>query len=192
MKNFLKLTTLILLVCCCWVSLSAQPSFPCEDCLNEPFEFVCVLDDDGEIFPFPNACFAECEGYTSNDFVECEGYTSDDFTECDNNPWGNDCDCDFEFEPVCVDVNGEILPFPNACLAECEGFTDFVDCDSITFPGNPCPDCDDEPIEPICVETAPGIICPFPNLCYAECEGYTIDQVVDCDNDPWGNDCNCD
>lgn len=58
-----------------------------------------------------------------------------------------DCDCPLDqFDPVCVQVenpNGqfEILVFPNACIAECEGFSseNFVDCGNIINP-----DCQDQ------------------------------------------------
>ncbi|WP_353779370.1 hypothetical protein [Winogradskyella sp. 3972H.M.0a.05] len=97
----------------------------------EDFNPVCVEVQTGsgqvEIIVFPNACYAECEGFTPNDFVECE----------DNG--GNGCDsCTTDFDPVCVlietPVGTEIYTFPNACYAECEGFTeaDFVDCETNT------------------------------------------------------------
>ncbi|MFP4846426.1 hypothetical protein [Winogradskyella sp. PE311] len=51
----------------------------CEECLNLPFDPVCVEVEGptGEtaIFVFSNACVAECEGYTENDFVNCEDNT---------------------------------------------------------------------------------------------------------------------
>ena len=49
------------------------------DCDFE-IEFTCVEGDEGEIMLFLNPCFAECEGYTSDDFVDCD---IDD-------PWGDD------------------------------------------------------------------------------------------------------
>ena len=151
--------------------LSAQP---CIDCLDEPFEPVCVEDANGDIIPFPNACFAECEGYT-------------DYSDCDLGSGGGDpnpCDCPGDFDPVCVDDgDGNELFFPNACFAECEGFTedDFIEC-GVVIPGDDCIECLDEPIDPVCVEVEPGHYCPFPNPCYAECAGYTVDDFVDCDS----------
>jgi hypothetical protein len=40
------------------------------------------------------------------------------------------CPCPDVYEPVCVNIDGETIEFPNACTAECAGFTsaDFVDC----------------------------------------------------------------
>ena len=55
-------------------SLSSMLQGQCIECFDEPFEEVCVEDADGNIIPFPNACFAECiGGFTSDDFVDCEG-----------------------------------------------------------------------------------------------------------------------
>ncbi|HHB80070.1 MAG TPA: PKD domain-containing protein, partial [Saprospiraceae bacterium] len=48
------------------------------------------------------------------------------------------CSCPPEYNPVCVQTpSGEVIPFWNACEAECYGFTDFVACDSL-----PVNDCD--------------------------------------------------
>jgi hypothetical protein len=162
---------------------------PCDDCWDEPFEPVCVLDSMGYTIPFPNACFAECEGYTTADFVQCDSI----------NIGGGPCDdcIDEPFIPVCVtDSMGYTLTFPNACFAECEGFTsaDFTVCDSINIGGWPCDDCYDEEFIPVCVEDSLGNIIPFPNACFAECEGYTAADFVQCDSiicDPpvLGGDC---
>ena len=48
----------------------------------------------------------------------------------------NFCECDDELNPVCIEIIEANQPitvkFPNACYAECEGFTenDFVDCEN--------------------------------------------------------------
>jgi hypothetical protein len=44
----------------------------------------------------------------------------------------SNCPCPDVYAPVCVNVGGETIEFPNACTAECAGFTaaDFVDCGS--------------------------------------------------------------
>ena len=94
-----------------------------EDDNNEP---VCVqIEEGGQVFiaVFPNACYAECEGFDEEDFVDCENIGG-----CD--------DCPDEYDPVCVEFetpNGviETITFPNACYAECEGFDeeDFIDCE---------------------------------------------------------------
>jgi hypothetical protein len=89
----------------------------------------------------------------------------------------NGCDCDNEWYPVCVEIeeNGAVIVivFPNACYAECAGFTanDYYECDGC--------DCPNE-YDPVCVETPNGGIIEFDNACYAECEGYTPDDFVDC------------
>ena len=133
----------------------AFPTYGQIDCdCDLEFDPVCVTMDNGDILTFPNACFAECEGFGE-----------DTYSECDNFP-GDPCDCDLEFDPVCVELdNGDILPFPNVCIAECEGYGEdsYVECDD-EWPGNPC-DCEIDPEdEPVCVLTAQDIICVFPNL----------------------------
>lgn len=48
--------------------------------------------------------------------------------------FGNSCECGNEIDPVCIElIQGNeviLISFPNACYAECVGFTsnDFVDC----------------------------------------------------------------
>ena len=48
----------------------------------------------------------------------------------------NFCECDDELNPVCIEIIEANQPitvkFPNACYAECEGFTenDFIDCEN--------------------------------------------------------------
>ncbi len=135
------------------------------DCTDE-FDPVCVeIEENGQniIIMFPNACFAECEGFTEDQYFEC----NDD-----------GCDCDDEYDPVCVETpNGEIIEFFNECYALCEGYTpnDFVECED-----DGC-DCPDE-YDPVCVESG-GAIIEFQNACYAECEGFTEDDFVDCEDD---------
>jgi hypothetical protein len=43
----------------------------------------------------------------------------------------SNCNCPDIDAPVCVNIGGETIEFPNACNAECAGFTsaDFVDCE---------------------------------------------------------------
>ncbi|MGV6829478.1 MAG: hypothetical protein ACWA45_08775 [Flavobacteriales bacterium] len=93
------------------------------------------------------------------------------------------CECTDEYDPVCVEINdnGETITitFGNACLAECEGFTEdqYFECDGC--------DCPDE-YDPVCVETE-GAIIEFGNACLAECEGFTEEDFVECEDDG----CNC-
>ncbi|MGV3696628.1 hypothetical protein [Flavobacterium sp.] len=81
----------------------------------ENYEPVCVLTTNG-VVEYPNACFAECDGYTQNDFVNCN----------------TSCICPTDFNPVCVQTTNGIVQYSNACNAECAGFTsaDFVSCGS--------------------------------------------------------------
>jgi hypothetical protein len=188
------------------------------DFCTEEYNPVCVeISYNGETITvtFPNACYAEYEGFTSEDFVDCENdnyngplddqcfsfnfpisiithdgetvtannqdeldialYTSygfdfvypfdvtlesdetvvtintpEDFHNVLDNCYdddGNFCNCTAEFDPVCVEAQSPIggiiiLTFPNACIAECEGFTaaDFVDCEN-TGGGSLITDC---------------------------------------------------
>ncbi|MDC8004787.1 hypothetical protein POV27_12050 [Aureisphaera galaxeae] len=141
-----------------------------ESCIFEPcvctdeYDPVCVeieTDQGPLVLTFPNACHAECEGFTEEDFVECQ----------------NDCECTDVYDPVCVKTDGAIIEFGNECLALCEGFTpnDFVDCPT---------DCEcPAEIDPVCVETPSGNIIEFDNECLALCEGYTPNDFVDCPAD---------
>jgi hypothetical protein len=127
------------------------------DCDDE-WDPVCVeIEENGTvtIITFPNACHAECEGFTEDEYYECDG-----------------CDCPDEYNPVCVEIENDIIVFHNACFAECEGFTEdeYYECDGC--------DCPDE-YNPVCVEIE-GEIIEFDNACFAECEGFTEEDFVDC------------
>ena len=54
-----------------------------------------------------------------------------EFAEMNNNCNYSNCNCPTVIDPVCVNVSGVIIEFPNACLAECAGYTeiDFVNCE---------------------------------------------------------------
>ena len=151
-------------------------------------DVVCVSDADGNILPFPNACFAECEGFTAADFVDCDLGGGVDTTITPD-----PCGCDFTVDVVCVsDADGNILPFPNACFAECEGFTaaDFVDCD---FGGGVVDTCGcPADFDPVCVLDPAGFgEFSFINACVAECEGFSPADFVDC-NITSTDTCGCD
>ena len=238
----------------------------------EDYNPVCVevVAPDGETFlmTYPNACYAECDGFTQEDFAEnCEeDYNCPGGTECftfnfpltiitDENveitvnsqeeldtalynayyfdfvyPFdvtldeddevvtvnseeefediledcfgdydgGNECDeCyDEEFDPVCVEIETatgdiETITFPNACIAECEGFDeeDFVECDDVEIP---CEECLDEEFDPVCVEIEEGgqvQVVTFPNACIAECEGFDEEDFIECDDNNNPSDC---
>jgi hypothetical protein len=99
----------------------------------------------------------------------------------------NFCECDDEFDPVCIEIIEANQPitvtFPNACYAECEGFTeeDFVDCGETS-----CEDECSQEEDPVCVEIVNpnGIteIITFLNACYAACEGFTVEDFLDCNS----------
>lgn len=106
----------------CFDDINDPGDCDCEDIIDP----VCVEYEEGGVTfteVFPNECIALCAGFTPNNFVECDGNTGD----CDG--------CTDEFDPVCVlvdtPVGPQVFTFPNACWAECEGFTenDFVDCE---------------------------------------------------------------
>jgi len=162
----IQLTTLALVLC---LQFNAFSMFDC-DC-SWDLDLVCIQADDGNIIPFPNACWANCLGYTEADFIDCDYDTSYDPT----------CGCDFEVAPVCVEASsGEIVLFSNSCIAECNGYetTDFLDC-NYDLPTDPNCGCNYE-LDEVCVEVEEGIFMPFPNPCWANCLGYTEDTYVDC------------
>lgn len=128
---------------------------------------VCVDTPAGQQITFPNACYAECAGYTADEYASCEG---------------NECGCPEFFAPVCVMLpDSTIFQFDNACFAACEGYDAdaWVSCDSAC----PCPTIYD----PVCVATPSGLILTFGNACEAECAGYTADVYYPCD----GGACAC-
>ncbi|OUR92343.1 hypothetical protein A9Q87_07630 [Flavobacteriales bacterium 34_180_T64] len=167
----------------------------CDDCEYNAGPVVCVevADATGSyVISFPNACFAECEGFSSEDFIDC------------GNTGGNDCNCTSEYDPVCVEIETgsggvAIITFPNECIAECEGFTeeDFIDCED-DGDGNgdtdDCEDCSDEE-DLVCVEveTPAGEIIrlTFLNECHAYCEGFTANDFIDCEDGSGDDNCGC-
>ncbi len=96
------------------------------------------------------------------------------------------CDCDlYEDAPVCIQMGGDIIPYPNLCLATCDGFTtvDIVPCDM--SPQSSCM-CDPNIYDPVCVLLPGGIIplentIEYPNLCFATCDGFTTADIIPCD-----------
>jgi hypothetical protein len=185
--KLLKKNLLLMMICLLsGVSLSAQDG-GC-DCPEE-FDPVCVIDAEGNIFPVPNACIAECLELEITD-EDCLGDGGgDDFP-------GTDCDCDEEFDPVCVLTDAEsgtICGFPNLCYAECMGYTedDIVECDEEFA----CFECIMEGFDPVCVIDSIGEVFSVPNNCYAECLGLEITDE-ECDDLGGGDDfpssdCDC-
>lgn len=96
----------------------------------------------GISFPFQVETYEDGEIVIST--INSEQECNELIQSCDfNNP---DCDCTDDYDPVCViviAVNDQpfTLEFPNACFAQCYGFTqnDFVDCEGN---GNPIGDYD--------------------------------------------------
>ncbi|WP_299226200.1 hypothetical protein [uncultured Psychroserpens sp.] len=184
---------------------------------TEDFDPVCVEVEapDGESFivTYPNACFAQCDGFTEEDFVDnCE----EDY----NCPGGTDC-FTFNFPLTIITDNNEtitvnsqeeldnalynayyfdfVYPF-EVTLEEGEVVTvgsveDLEDLLDECFDdyGNPNCDCNDDDLEPVCVEYDSGSgqvqILVFPNACIAECEGFSEEDFVDCDGDNGNSDC---
>ena len=116
--------------------------------------------------------------------------TENEFTNLlENCFFDTPCDCDDEFNPVCIEIiqNNQplIITFPNSCYANCEGFTteDFVDCGLTS-----CEDDCSLDEDPVCVEVLNpnGVyeIITFLNACYAACEGFTLEDFLDCDSTP--------
>ncbi|WP_296382623.1 hypothetical protein [Winogradskyella sp.] len=190
---------------------------PCE-CF-EVYDPVCVevSDPNGETFiiTYPNACYAECNGFTEDDFAEnCE----EDY----NCPGGNGC-FTFNFPITIITDNNETLTinsqeeldnslydayyfdfvYPFTVTLEDDGeivtinspqgLEDLLE-DCFDDNGNDeCEECEDSPIEPICIEysTPSGetIVTVFPNMCYALCAGFTQDNVVVCEDDNNPGEC---
>jgi hypothetical protein len=53
-----------------------------------------------------------------------------EFAQLNNDCNDSSCICPTVVNPVCVSISGVIIQFPNACVAECAGYTtaDFVNC----------------------------------------------------------------
>lgn len=131
---------------------------------DDEYDPVCVHTASGQTLVFPNACYAECEGFGPDAFVDC------DSTDI--------CVCPEYYDPVCVvGPNGDTIQFSNPCFAECEGYgpDSFVDC------GPDDCGCDAFFGPPVCVILDDGTLLHFLNECYALCEGYGPDQFFYCD-----------
>jgi len=89
-------------------------------------------------------------------------------------PTCDDCDCSDDYNPVCVEIGGEVITYFNECYAECDGFTNFVTCE------NDCIGCINLPYDPICVEIG-GVIITMYNECFLFCNGFTLNDIVDCE-----------
>ncbi|MCK8482033.1 hypothetical protein [Psychroserpens algicola] len=187
--------------------------FDCE--CYENYDPVCVEIEapDGETFlmTYPNACYAECDGFTEDDFAQnCES----DY----NSPGGTDC-FEFNFPITIITDNGDTIvvnsqeELDNALYNSY--YFDFVYSFDVTlsdgtllsigneeaflelleycFGNDDDCLCQDEAIDPVCVEielpNGNTSIITYPNACYAECDGFTETDFINCNNtNP--SDCN--
>lgn len=118
---------------------------------------------------FPNACLAQCAGFDSWIDGACNNFPNDTLGW----PTPPDCACPTVFAPVCA--NGQT--FPNACLAQCAGFTEYTEGECSTNggggTGTPC-NCPNV-LEPVCANGQ-----TFPNACLAQCAGYSVYTAGPC------------
>jgi hypothetical protein len=178
--------------------------FNCE--CTEEYNPVCVEIElpDGETFliTYPNACYAECDGFTENDFAE----------NCDedyNSPGGTDC-FTFNFPLTIITDDGNTITVGSQEELDTVLYNvyyfDFVYSFDVTledgtvltigneeafielliscFGTDDCL-CADEAVNPVCVQyeiEGQLIVQVFPNACYAECEGFNEADFVDCED----------
>jgi len=189
----------------------------------EVYEPVCVeiTDPNGEAFTvtYPNACYAECDGFTEDDFLDsCEDdYNPGGGIECftlnypltividddstitinSEEEFGNALYNVYHFDfvyPITVTVydddEEEIVTINGP--EDIEELLD--DCfDDYDGGDDECEECEEEAIDPVCIEYVDNfgntIITVFPNMCYAECAGFTENNVIDCDGNNNPLDC---
>jgi hypothetical protein len=200
-------------------SCDFNEGFDCE--CTEEYAPVCVeiTAPDGETFlmTYPNACYAECDGFTENDFAEnCE----EDY----NCPGGTDC-FSFNFPLTIIIDNGDTVTVGSQEELDTVLYNvyyfDFVYSFDVTledgtvltigneealialledcFAGNDggngngdCEECLELEFDPVCVEVETGSgtqIITFPNACFAECDGYTPNDFVECEDDNNPGEC---
>ncbi|MAX71252.1 MAG: hypothetical protein CMC76_09155 [Flavobacteriaceae bacterium] len=174
------------------------------------YDPVCVeiTDPAGTIFTitYPNACYAECDGFTQTNFIDsCEtDYTSQ--YDCfslnypvsiygdNNNTIVINSEEDFYNTTYGMYAFNFAYPFDitledgTVVTINSHGDIEAVleDCYTVE---NPCDECADQPIDPVCVEivdtTGNTITYAYDNACYALCDGYTEADFVACNS---GND----
>lgn len=88
-----------------------------------------LIDDDNEdnyivdfVYPFSVV--------SNNETIQIDN--AYEYEQLMNNCVASNCNCPDVYQPVCVDIGGQVIEFPNACTAECAGFSpdDFVNCNS--------------------------------------------------------------
>ncbi|WP_296312755.1 hypothetical protein [Winogradskyella sp. UBA3174] len=183
----------------------------------EVFDPVCVeiTDPNGEIFTvtYPNACYAECDGFTENDFVDtCEDDYYSGSTECftlnyplsiiingdtvlinSQEELGNSLydvyDFDFVYPFTVTLDNEEVITINTPEDIE----TILEDCYGDIDGGGECEECENTPVDLVCIqytnEAGETVIEVFTNMCYAICEGFTENNVVNCEDDNNPSDC---
>ncbi|MDC1230109.1 hypothetical protein N8Z45_01080 [bacterium] len=194
-----------------------------ETCVcTEEYNPVCVqiTDPNGDTFTvtYPNACYAECDGFTENDFAEnCEDDYFSGGTECftlnfplsiiidgnttvvinSNEELGTTLYDVYNFDfvyPFNVTIdNQEIVTINSADDIEAI----LVACYGEFNGGDDCEECENSPTDPICVEftdpsTGEVSVTVFPNACYSLCQGFTENDFVDCEDDTNPSDCTLD
>lgn len=197
-----------------------------EDCSFDDFETcecfedynpVCVeiTDPNGETFTitYPNACYAECDGFTEDDFAEnCEEDYYSSGSECFtlNFPLSilvNDVsvtvNSEEELGTVLYDAYNFDFVYPFTVTLDNEEIETINSPDDIEaliedcygeYNGNDdCVECENLPVEPVCIEynddQGNTIVTVFPNMCFAECAGFTQNNVVECEDDTNPQDC---
>ncbi len=130
--------------------------------------FICAQDSLGTYYYLPNACFAQCYGFTVVADSLCNG---GGWTDCN-------CEIDSTEASICVqDSLGNVFQVPNACFATCWGLTVVSDTLCINNGVEPWEACDcpiDIEAPFVCAIDSLGHPCYVPNVCFAECLGLTI------------------
>lgn len=186
---------------------------------NEVYEPVCVevFDPSGAsyIISYPNECEAICDGFSQEDFIEvCNDNDYFDFgfgcfdinypidlilddgstiTVNSNTEFGNAMFNQYVVNfvypiTVTLEEDGSLLTINSQ--QEFENL--FNNCFGDTTGTGDCAECENEPVEPVCIEyTENGvtIIEVFPNLCFAQCFGFDESDVVECEDDNTGDIC---
>ncbi len=179
----------LLLICMLFAvgNMFAQDEL-CSECWELEIDPVCGVDSSGVEYQLPNACFLECLGLEE---TECDSIVFEDgpFEDCD-------CVIDPAEEWICIltdEETGLICPFPNLCVAECQGYSEdqIVECENFdwdfengidTILGCILECGEEQGDELICVADEDGNQFLVPNVCVAECLGL---EIVDCDSSAW-------
>ena len=98
--------------------------------INSEDDLYNLVDDDNQDnyivdFVYPFSVISNNETIQINNMYEYE--------QLIYNCISSNCNCPTNIDPVCVELgNGEIIEFPNECIAECNGYSsdDFVDCNT--------------------------------------------------------------